>query len=70
MHSFHYFCAAAPIDFHVTINEFNNGLLNWLPPNVLKMHGNILYYLVNCSADYGIVNEQTLTVNTTNEMIL
>lgn len=54
----------APVDFQVTVNESNNSTMNWLPPNMLmKRHGHILHYLINCSS-HGI-DEEILTTNTT-----
>ena len=56
--------AVAPVDFLMAVNASNNSTLSWLPPNTLmKRHGHILHYLINCSS-YGI-NGETLITNTT-----
>ena len=55
--------AVESVDFHVTVDESNNGTLSWLPPNTLmKRHGHILHYLVNCSSND--IDEESLITNT------
>ena len=56
--------AVGPVDLFVTVNESNNSTLSWLPPNALmKRHGHILHYFINCSSSG--INAETLIANTT-----
>lgn len=41
---------AAPLGLDVTLDYSNNCSLSWTPPTIVKRHGSILEYLVNCSA--------------------